>query len=110
MKQNLKETGLVRAGTASFWRLTLYIAQGAFDAECVIQNVLNLCSEHLPGNYSLELVDPTQDPKRAVRDEILTFPTLIRSQPHPLRRIVGADLSDPNRILSVLQIKDIVSG
>jgi len=108
--QNIENGGLVCGRSDGFWRLIFYIGQGAFDAECLIQNVISLCGKYLPGNYSLELVDPTEDPQRALRDQVLTFPTLIRAEPQPPRRVFGPDLTDPNRILSALGIADIVSG
>ena len=56
------------------------------------------------GRYQLEVVDIYQQPELARAEQIIAAPTLIKSLPLPLRRLVG-DLSDRDRVLVGLDLK-----
>jgi len=62
-----------------------------------------LCDQHLPGRYRAEVVDLLKNPQLAAGDQILAVPTLVRSLPLPLRKIIG-DLSDTQRVLVGLNL------
>jgi len=66
-------------------------------------NLKKICEEHLPGKYSIEVIDLVKQPQLAAGDQILAIPTLVRKLPEPLRRIVG-DLRDTERTLVGLQL------
>jgi len=68
-----------------------------------IQNIRNICEDKLPGRYKLEVVDIYQHPETASRDQIVVTPTLVKSMPLPVRRVIG-DLSDEARVLIGLDL------
>jgi circadian clock protein KaiB len=52
----------------------------------------------------MEVIDIYQQPALASENQIIAAPTLIKSLPLPLRRLVG-DLSNQDRVLSGLDLK-----
>ena len=68
-----------------------------------IDNIRNLCEEHLGGRYDLEIIDIYQQPGLAKDAQIIAAPTLVKKLPLPLRKIIG-DMGDPGRIMVVLGI------
>lgn len=84
--------------------LKLYVAGQTPRSQAALANLRRLCEEHLPGRYELEVVDLILQPKRARTDQILAIPTLVRSLPTPIARIIG-DLSDTEQVLMGLNIQ-----
>jgi len=68
-----------------------------------IINVRNFCDRFLEGHYELEVVDIYQQPTAARDEQIIAAPTLIKSLPLPLRRLVG-DFSDQDRVAAGLDL------
>jgi circadian clock protein KaiB len=52
-----------------------------------------VCETELAGQYQLEVVDIYKEPRRAVEDQIVAIPTLIKRAPGIVRRLIG-DLSE----------------
>jgi len=69
-----------------------------------LANLKRMCDEHLPGKYTIEVVDLLTNPKLAEGDQIVAIPTLVRKLPAPMRRIIG-DLSNTERALVGLDLK-----
>ena len=67
-------------------------------------NLKRMCEEHLPGRYSIEVVDLLKDPQLAAGDQILAIPTLVRKVPAPIRKIIG-DLSNTEKFLVGFDLK-----
>jgi len=86
------------------WQLRLYVAGQSPKSIAAFANLKKLCEEHLPGRYSIEVVDLLVNPQLAAGDQILAIPTLVRKLPEPLRKIVG-DLSNTERTLVGLQLR-----
>ena len=63
-----------------------------------------MCEEHLPGRYSIEVVDLLKNPRLAKDDQIVAIPTLVRRLPEPMRKIIG-DLSDTEAVLVGLDLR-----
>jgi circadian clock protein KaiB len=79
--------------------LRLYIAGQTPRSLAALTNLKRICSEHLDGKtYRLEVIDLVKHPQLAHADEILAIPTLVRSLPVPIRKIIG-DLSNIERVL-----------
>ena len=74
-------------------QLRLYVAGSSPRSLRAIQNVKQICETELPGHYELEVVDIYKEPLRAVVDQIVAIPTLIKRAPGDLRRMVG-DMSE----------------
>jgi circadian clock protein KaiB len=68
-----------------------------------VVNVSDFCKRHLGGRYELEVVDIYQQPAAARDEQIIAAPTLIKTLPLPLRRLVG-DFSDQERVAAGLGI------
>jgi circadian clock protein KaiB len=68
-----------------------------------IANLRRVCDQHLKGAYDLEVVDLYQDPEAAKRYQIIAAPTLVRTLPLPLRRIIG-DLANDEKVLAGLDL------
>jgi circadian clock protein KaiB len=84
--------------------LKLYIAGQTPRSQAALENLRTLCDDHLPGRFELEVIDLLLQPKRARTDQILAIPTLVRSLPTPIARIIG-DLSDTDQVLLGLNIQ-----
>ena len=80
------------------WYLRLYVAGKTSKSITARENLQRICDEHLPGQYTIEVIDLLQNPKRAAEDQILAIPTLVRRVPAPLKKIIG-DLSRVDRVL-----------
>ena len=68
--------------------------------------IREICEHNLKGRYTLEVIDIHQQPELARGEQIIAVPTLIKSLPLPLRRVIG-DLSSTERILVGLNLHPI---
>lgn len=84
--------------------LKLYVAGQTPRSQAALENLRRLCEEYIPGRYELQVVDLVQNPKLARTDQILAIPTLVRSLPTPIARIIG-DLSDTEQVLMGLNLQ-----
>ena len=87
------------------WTLTLFIA-GKHNPKSIAAyaNLKRICEEHIPTQYTLQVIDIAQSPELANSEDILAIPTLVRKAPPPKRRIIG-DLSDTLRVLVSLGLE-----
>lgn len=86
--------------------LRLYIAGNSVRSAVAIENIREICESNLKGRYTLEVFDIYQQPEFARSEQILAAPTLIKSLPLPLRRIIG-DLSSSERVLVGLNLLSV---
>ena len=86
------------------WQLRLYVAGQTPKCLTALANLKQICEEHLPGQYELEIIDMLENPRLAREDQILAIPTLVRKLPTPLRKIIG-DLSNRERVLVGLDVR-----
>ncbi len=93
----------IGAATLSKYNLKLYITGTNPRAEAAIANLRRICDDELKGEYHLEIVDVLENPEAAETDRILATPTLIKSLPPPLRRVIG-DMSDRDKVLLGLEV------
>ena len=92
----------VPATTAKI-HLRLYVAGQSPRSLRALCNLKALCMEHLDGRCEIEIIDLVEHPSLARSDDILAIPTLVRSLPEPLRKIIG-DLSDTELVLVGLHL------
>ena len=92
------------AGDPNHWNLRLYVAGQTPKSVAAIANLRRFCEEHLAGRYSIEVVDLMENPKLARAHDIVAIPTLVRSLPAPMRKIIG-DLSNRERVLVGFDIR-----
>lgn len=87
------------------FRFRLYVAGGAQNSAQAVTNLTALCRTHLPDNHEIEIVDVLREPKRALADNILMTPTLVKLSPGPMKRIVG-NLSQTQPVLQSLGLQN----
>lgn len=76
-------------GTAVFV-LRLCVSGMTPRSQDAIRNLRTICDEHLPGRYTLEVIDIYQQPELAARHDVVATPTLIKTSPAPLKRLLGS--------------------
>jgi circadian clock protein KaiB len=86
--------------------LRLYVTGQTLRSLRSVENLQRLCEKHLPGRFSLEVIDIYQQPALAAEGQIIAAPTLIKAMPLPLRRLVG-DFSDSSRVVLGLDLKEV---
>ena len=85
------------------FELTLFVSGTSALSVRAIANARRLCDVHLGGRYHLQVVDMHDDPAAFVSGWVLATPTLVKSRPLPVRKLVG-DLSRTERVLRALDI------
>jgi circadian clock protein KaiB len=63
-----------------------------------------ICTEHLPGRHTIEVIDLGLQPQLAAVDRVLALPMLVSNFSEPVRKRIG-DLSDTRGVLIGLDIK-----
>jgi circadian clock protein KaiB len=84
----------------------LYISGVSPRSKRALANVKEICEERLKGRYDLKVIDIFQSSVPLEPDGIVAAPTLIRKNPLPVRRFIGEDLADKDKLLSGLAIDD----
>jgi circadian clock protein KaiB len=84
--------------------LKLYITGQTPKSERAIANMQSICKNELEGCYELAIIDVLERPQLAEDEKILATPTLIKSLPPPLARVIG-DLSDTEKVLIGLNME-----
>lgn len=84
--------------------LKLYVTGSTPRSIRAIENIKRICEERLRGRYDLQVIDLYQQPGLAAGEQIIAAPTLVKSLPLPLRRLVG-DMSDEGRVLVGLDLR-----
>jgi circadian clock protein KaiB len=83
------------------YALCLFVTGASPRSASAIRAVRDICEERLSGNYDLEVVDIYLHPQRARDGQVIGAPTLVKSLPTPVRRIIG-DMSDRLRLTAGL--------
>ena len=94
---------------SDLWELRLYVAGQSEKSITAFANLKRMCDEHLPGRYTIEVVDLLEKPQLAKGEQIVAIPTLVRKLPEPIRKIVG-DLSNVEKTLVGLQLRPKRAG
>jgi circadian clock protein KaiB len=79
----------------------LYIAGTSERSLRAVKRIKEICERELDGMYTLEIIDLYQQPSRAIADQIVAAPTLVRRLPEPVR-LVG-DLSDEAKVMALFR-------
>ena len=90
--------------STSRYVLRLYVSGATERSAAAIANLRAVCEVHLPGRYELEVIDVFQEPLLALEGHILAAPTLVKSAPRPVRRLIG-DLADAEKLFAALDIR-----
>lgn len=91
---------------APTFELRLYVAGQTAKSLAACANLKRICETHLAGQYRIEVIDLSKNPKLAAGDQILALPTLVRRLPKPVKKIIG-DLSNEERVLVGLDMRPV---
>ena len=90
-------------GVLSKYLLRLFVTGASSRTGTAIANLRRICEQELGGQYELEIIDVLEHPEKAEDEKILATPTLIKTLPLPLRRVIG-DLSNTEKVLLGLEV------
>jgi circadian clock protein KaiB len=96
MKQDEPQGGMA-TDTPAKVVLCLYVAGNTPISTRAIVNVRDFCERNLKGHYELSVVNVSEHPELAAREQLVALPTLVRVFPTPPHRLVG-DLRDKERM------------
>ena len=85
----LKTKSKTAKATKDVVDLRLYVAGQTPKSLAAISNLKRICSEHLDARYQIEVIDLVKNPALARDHQILAIPTLVRSLPVPILKIIG---------------------
>src|SRR5688572_26488573 len=83
------------------YKFLLYVAGRSENSLRAAANLTMLCQTYLADRHNIEVVDVFKEPKRALADDVLMTPMLIKLAPSPVSRIVGS-LSNTKIVLESL--------
>ncbi len=83
--------------------LKLYVAGNTPHSIQALRTLKNILEQEFQGIYTLKVIDVLKSPQLAEEDKILATPTLSKTLPPPVRKIIG-DLSDREKVLIGLDL------
>jgi circadian clock protein KaiB len=86
--------------------LRLFVTGTTPKSARAISSIKAVCENKLEGRYDLEVIDIYQQPELAKHEQIIAAPTLIKTLPLPLRKLIG-NLSDVERVLAGLGLQPV---
>ena len=96
-------------GVLSKYLLRLFVTSASSRTATAVANLKRICEQELDGLYELEIIDVLEHPEIAEDEKILATPTLIKTLPPPLRRVIG-DLSNTEKVLLGLEVQSAPRG
>ncbi|MHB8886030.1 MAG: circadian clock KaiB family protein [Methylovirgula sp.] len=106
MKNPAAESGYGEATPTELpvYKLRLFVSGATPNSARAIANIKAIGQAQLQGRYELEVIDAYQQAELLRGEDIVALPTLIKSLPLPMRRMVG-DMSDDAEVLLVLGLE-----
>lgn len=83
--------------------LQLYVTGMSPKSMEAIENIKQLCDEHLIDTFELEIIDIYKNPERAIDQHIVFSPSLIKQLPLPRKTLIGT-LADTGKVIKALGI------
>jgi circadian clock protein KaiB len=83
--------------------LRLYVTGMTPRSTRAVENLRAICDQYLDGQYDLDVIDVYRQPVLTKGEQIVATPTLIKTLPLPMRRIIG-DMSNRERVLLGLDL------
>jgi circadian clock protein KaiB len=80
------------------YHLRLFVTGATQRSAHAITNIRRILDANLPGRYELEVIDLYQHPEDAAIMLVIAAPTLVKTLPLPLKRLIG-DMSNEDRVL-----------
>lgn len=95
----------INSSKAERWELRLYVAGQTPKSVTAFANLKRICEQYMEAQaYEIQVIDLLENPQLAEGDQIVAIPTLVRSLPEPIKKIIG-DLSNTERVLVGLQLR-----
>jgi circadian clock protein KaiB len=88
----------------STWVFRLYVSGMTVHSAQAIRAIRDICEEHFPDKYDLEVFDLYSSPERAADADVVAAPTLDKLEPQPAVRMIGS-LSDRAKVLRSLGLE-----
>jgi circadian clock protein KaiB len=89
------------------WDLKLYVMDGTLKSATAFTNITKICHDHLEGRCHIAVVDLEKRPGLAKENQIVAIPTLVKTFPLPMRRVIG-DLSNTGRVVAGLDLPPVI--
>ncbi|MDP3716910.1 MAG: circadian clock KaiB family protein [Acidobacteriota bacterium] len=70
-------------------RFRLYVTGDGPNSSLAVANLKALCQAHLAKRHQIEIIDLLLHPDRALEDQVMLTPTLVKLSPRPVRRVIG---------------------
>ncbi len=85
------------------YELKLYIVGRTGRSKKAVEDLTAVLEADLRGQYFLKIIDIMENPQLAEKDKILATPTVVKTCPPPVRKIIG-DLGQRETVLTVLDL------
>jgi circadian clock protein KaiB len=69
--------------------LQVFVAGDKGRSRWAVENLRKICEKELPGQYKIEVVDVSKNPRAAIDNSLTALPVVVRSLPSPVRKFVG---------------------
>ena len=79
--------------------LQVYVAGEKGRSRSAIENLKKICEKELPGQYKIEVVDVSKNPRVAVENNLTALPAVFRTLPSPVRKFVGNWANEKNELV-----------
>ena len=85
------------------WDLRLFVTDQTPKSITAFTNLTKICHEHLRDKCRIDVIDIERRPHLARKNQIVAIPTLVKTFPLPMRRVIG-DLANTERVLAGLDL------
>ncbi len=85
------------------YELKLYIVGRTERSKKSVEDLTGVLEANLKGRYFLKIIDIMENPQLAEKDKILATPTVVKTSPPPVRKIIG-DLGQRETVLAMLDL------
>jgi circadian clock protein KaiB len=79
------------------------MSPGTLRIPCKLSPISTSCAANTCWNGTIEIVDLLSEPERALQDEVMLTPMLVKLLPAPVRKFIG-NLSQRESLLRALEI------
>ena len=94
---------------AGIFDFRLYVAGKTTKSIAAFTNLTRICQQQLENKCRITVIDILRNPQLAKAGQIVAIPTLVKTFPPPMQRVIG-DLSSTERVLSGLHLGLTVSA
>lgn len=91
------------------WNLKLYVIDRKTKSVTAFANLTRICHECLADKCRISVIDIEKSPQLAKANQIVAIPTLVKTFPLPMRRVIG-DLSNTKRVLAGLDLPPMIKN